>query len=323
MASDSQLDKPQSTKANKLMEFARNPNVLAIRGLQVALIDAAIALDNAETGSANARSVVACSDSLMEAAWDAVTALERSHYTPVERDLAARKLREALSATTQAATEHPVLTGDLAVQRAMHDLADRINAAPGSVAAPATEFQKTIDEIDRAKARSAMTRGNYDPNESPEAKAERLAKLAEFVEACNPSAATPPTTARLDSPLTPLGTQIAGICWGWWLDELESHYGAIVRDTVDNHEYRNTFYDAIALAFQESSKASPSATERKEITLDLIKKHGLSLNAQLDGTWEATWFDPHSDREERILGFSLEDAVAECAKVVDMGKQNV
>lgn len=57
MTDREQLDKPQSTKANKLMEFARNPNVLAIRGLQVALIDAAIALDNAETGSANARSV--------------------------------------------------------------------------------------------------------------------------------------------------------------------------------------------------------------------------------------------------------------------------
>ena len=40
-----------SPLANKLMEFARADGVLAITGLQVALIDAAIALDNYVTAA--------------------------------------------------------------------------------------------------------------------------------------------------------------------------------------------------------------------------------------------------------------------------------
>lgn len=48
------------------------------------------------------------------------------------------------------------------------------------------------------------------------------------------------------------------VIWGWWLGQLEHQYGCIVRDAVDNHEYHDTFFDAIELSrhsFAPSSTA--------------------------------------------------------------------
>lgn len=187
----------------------------------------------------------------------------------------------------------------------------------------------------------AKSAGNYDPNESPEAKAARLAKVERFVAECNgPTACelqyagykeriescdSPPTTAHTeDGPLggfATVGREAAEL--DLMLTEFQIEVEAAADEETPPEE--QTFHAAMALDLKRNliDRYTPSATPRAEIISDItdisdsqqadetgVDRLAVAMKAKLAakraegrGGWNHEPYTVQPDRGDRVQRF--------------------
>lgn len=151
-------DATSSPLANKLMEYARADGVLAIRGLQAALIDAAIALDNYVAAARSERAPSELIQAVREDALEEAAKVADGVWIS-SNSLCRSKCGGDIAKAIRALKGHPIVDGDLATQREIADktaMFGHLNlgscgSAPSATRTPAEIVAAIVDDLQGRK----------------------------------------------------------------------------------------------------------------------------------------------------------------------------